>query len=175
MDNKYILKFSDILSRILNQDSGELENKLEDIVDNRLSKSEKDVKSQVKFKKEFIEKYKPKSQPNIRQRRESVVENLEEEPFLRTSRPTFNIPRPLAPAALQIPRSATHITLFTSENILSSLNDEYQSIKHLIFKLKIHEMMDARLLQKKLKQLENDGKVLVDIQGGKKFWKLKPS
>jgi len=67
----------------------------------------------------------------------------------------------------------TSLPLITTEKILSILDQEWQSIKHLIFKMRISDMMDARLLQVKLKQLERENQVLVDIQGGKKYWKLK--
>jgi len=67
----------------------------------------------------------------------------------------------------------TSLPIITTEKIFSILNDEWQSIKHLIFRLGISDMMDARLLQVKLKQLERENKVLVNIQSGKKYWKLK--
>ena len=53
------------------------------------------------------------------------------------------------------------------------LSDEWQTIKHLIFKLKIKDMMDARYLQLKLKELERKEEVVLDIKMGKKHWKLK--
>lgn len=67
----------------------------------------------------------------------------------------------------------TSLPIITTEKIFSILYDEWQSIKHLIFRLGISDMMDARLLQVKLKQLERENKVLVNIQSGKKYWKLK--
>lgn len=67
----------------------------------------------------------------------------------------------------------TSLPIITTEKTFSILNDEWQSIKHLIFRLGISDMMDARLLQVKLKQLERENKVLVNIQSGKKYWKLK--
>jgi len=53
------------------------------------------------------------------------------------------------------------------------LSKEWQSIKHLIFKLKIKDMMDARYLQLKLKELERKEQVLVEVKMGRKHWKLK--
>ncbi|MFO8019509.1 MAG: DNA topoisomerase VI subunit B [Promethearchaeia archaeon] len=68
----------------------------------------------------------------------------------------------------------TKLPAITDEKILSVLNnEEWQTIKHLIFKLKIRDMMDARYLQIKLRELTRKGKALVDIKKGKKHWKLK--
>jgi len=65
------------------------------------------------------------------------------------------------------------LPLITTERILEVLSNEWQTIKHLIFKLKIKDMMDARYLQLKLKELERKGEILVDLKMGKKHWKLK--
>ncbi len=65
------------------------------------------------------------------------------------------------------------LPLITTERILEVLSGEWQTIKHLIFKLKIKDMMDARYLQLKLKELERKGGILVDLKMGKKHWKLK--
>jgi len=67
----------------------------------------------------------------------------------------------------------TTLPVITTDNILETLSDEWQTIKHLIFKLKIKDMMDARYLQLKLKELERKGQVLVEIKMGRKHWKLK--
>ncbi|TFG02226.1 MAG: hypothetical protein EU539_13260, partial [Promethearchaeota archaeon] len=68
----------------------------------------------------------------------------------------------------------TKLPIITTERILLALNkDEWQTIKHLIFKMRIKDMMDARFLQIKLKELERKGKVLMDTKKGKKHWKLK--
>ncbi|TFF99154.1 MAG: hypothetical protein EU541_05655 [Promethearchaeota archaeon] len=65
------------------------------------------------------------------------------------------------------------LPIITNDRILNALNeDEWQTIKQLIFKLRIKDMLDARLLQVKLKKLEGD-KVLVKTKKGKKYWKLK--
>jgi len=83
-------------------------------------------------------------------------------------------PKKPTPLKKPIPKTVqTSLSLITSEKIVSTLNNEWQSIKHLIFKIGISDMMDARLLQVKLKQLERENQVLVNIQGGKKYWKLK--
>ena len=62
----------------------------------------------------------------------------------------------------------------TTNSILNVLSDEWQTIKHLIFKLKIRDIMDARYLQLKLKDLEREGQVLVEVKMGRKHWKLNP-
>ena len=62
----------------------------------------------------------------------------------------------------------------TTSRILKVLSGEWQTIKHLIFKLKIRNMMDARYLQLKLNDLERKGQVLVELKMGKKHWKLTP-
>ena len=70
-------------------------------------------------------------------------------------------------------KKQTQLPVVTTDSILEVLTDEWQTIKHLIFKLKIKDMMDARFLQLKLKELERKGKVQVDIKIGKKSWKIK--
>jgi DNA topoisomerase VI B subunit len=67
----------------------------------------------------------------------------------------------------------TTLPIITTEKILNVLSNEWQTIKHLIFKLKIKDMMDARYLQLKLKELERKGHVLVESKMGKRQWKLK--
>ena len=68
---------------------------------------------------------------------------------------------------------STQLTLpiITTEKILDVLTNDWQTIKHLIFKLKIKDMMDARYLQLKLKELERKDKVVVEIKMGKKHFK----
>ena len=75
---------------------------------------------------------------------------------------------PLMPKSTQ-----TTLPVITTDKIASVLTNEWQTIKHLIFKLKIKDMMDARYLQLKLKELERKGQVLVEIKMGRKHWKLK--
>ena len=64
------------------------------------------------------------------------------------------------------------LPIITTDRILKVLSNEWQTIKHLIFKLKIKDMMDARYLQLKLKELERKGEVVVEVKMGKKQWKL---
>ncbi len=82
-----------------------------------------------------------------------------------------SMPTQLTPS---IPKSTqTTLPVITTDKITSVLSNEWQTIKHLIFKLKIKDMMDARYLQLKLKELERKGQVLVEIKMGRKHWKLK--
>jgi len=91
--------------------------------------------------------------------------------------PRKALAKPKAPTKAKIspPKAVqTQLPVITSESILNALSkSEWQTIKHLIFKLKIKDMMDARFLQIKLKDMERKGLVLVDIKTGKKHWKLK--
>jgi hypothetical protein len=66
----------------------------------------------------------------------------------------------------------TTLPIITTDRILKVLTEEWQTIKHLIFNLKIKDMMDARYLQLKLKELERKGQVLVEVKMGRKHWKL---
>lgn len=82
------------------------------------------------------------------------------------------------PTTIQIPPSKPKLTqttlpIITTDRITSVLTSEWQTIKHLIFKLKIKDMMDARYLQLKLKELERKEQVLVEVKMGRKQWKLK--
>ncbi|MFW9950698.1 MAG: hypothetical protein ACFFKA_11320, partial [Candidatus Thorarchaeota archaeon] len=63
--------------------------------------------------------------------------------------------------------------LITTEKILDSLSHEGEPITSLIFKMKIKDMMDARFLQLKLKELERKGLIFVETKKGKKHWSLK--
>ena len=67
----------------------------------------------------------------------------------------------------------TQLPVMTTDKILDALSNEWQDIRDLITKLKIKDMMDARFLQIKLKDLERKGEVIVDIKLGKKHWRLK--
>ncbi len=84
-------------------------------------------------------------------------------PSKRKPKPSVSPPKPIQ----------TQLPVITTDNIMDVLTNEWQTIKHLIFKLRIKDMMDARFLQIKLKELERKGKVIVDIKKGKKHWKLK--
>ncbi len=83
-------------------------------------------------------------------------------------------PKPKPKASFTPPKPIqTHLPVITTDSLIGALTDDWQTIKHLIFKLRIKDMMDARFLQIKLKELERKGKVVVDVKMGKKHWKLK--
>jgi DNA topoisomerase VI B subunit len=64
--------------------------------------------------------------------------------------------------------------VLTTDKVMNALSkDDWQTIKHLIFKLRIKDMMDARYLQIKLKDLVRKDEILMEIKKGKKHWKLK--
>ena len=67
----------------------------------------------------------------------------------------------------------TTLPIITTDKILATLNNEWQNITHLIFNLKIKDMMDARYLQNRLKELVRREKVEMLIIKNKKHWKLK--
>ncbi|HUW90762.1 MAG TPA: hypothetical protein VMV43_09600 [Candidatus Nanopelagicaceae bacterium] len=67
----------------------------------------------------------------------------------------------------------TQLPIITTEKISEVLSEDWQPITALIFKMKIKDMMDARFLQIKLKELERKGVVMVETKMGKKHWKLK--
>ncbi|GAH11044.1 unnamed protein product [marine sediment metagenome] len=67
----------------------------------------------------------------------------------------------------------TQLPIITTEKIIDALSEDWQPITALIFKMKIKDMMDARFLQIKLKELERKGLVMVETKKGKKHWKSK--
>ena len=89
--------------------------------------------------------------------------------------PVKKVPKkPTTKPPIVKPKSTqTTLSVITTDRILKVLNNDWQTIKHLIFKLKIKDMMDARYLQLKLKELERKGEVLVELKMGRKHWKLK--
>ncbi len=96
-------------------------------------------------------------------------------PISKVKTPSKVAPKKIPPAHKPTPQKQTQTTLpiITTDKILKVLSDEWQTIKHLIFKLKIKDMMDARYLQLKLKELERKDQVLVESKMGKRQWKLK--
>jgi len=89
-------------------------------------------------------------------------------PIKRKSKEVITPPKTSKPKSTQ-----TTLPMITTDRILEALSKEWQTIKHLIFKLKIKDMMDARYLQLKLKELERKEEVLVEVKMGRKQWKLK--
>ena len=96
-------------------------------------------------------------------------------PISKGKTPSKVTPKKTPPIHKPVPpkQKQTTLPIITTEKILNVLSDEWQTIKHLIFKLKIKDMMDARYLQLKLKELERKEKVLVESKMGKRQWKLK--
>jgi DNA topoisomerase VI B subunit len=95
--------------------------------------------------------------------------------MITVKQPKAKIPPPKKEPPKQItsPKQIqTTLPIITTDKILNVLSNEWQTIKHLIFKLKIKDMMDARYLQLKLKELERKGHVLVESKMGKRQWKL---
>ncbi len=90
-----------------------------------------------------------------------------------SSKPT--IPKLYQKSKIAAPPKPKQITLpiITTEKILNALTSEWQPITTLIFRLKIKDMMDARFLQIKLKDLERKERIFVKSIGNKKHWKLK--
>ena len=62
--------------------------------------------------------------------------------------------------------------VLTTEGVIKALSNDWQPITALIYKLQIKEMMDARFLQIKLKDLERKKLILVETKNGKKHFKL---
>ncbi len=92
-------------------------------------------------------------------------------PFLPSVKKT-RIPIATQKAPPKPKSTQTTLPLITTDRIISVLSNEWQTVKHLIFKLKIKDMMDARYLQLKLKELERKEQVLVEVKMGRKHWKL---
>ena len=75
-------------------------------------------------------------------------------------------PKPKVPKTVQ-----TSLPVITSERILSVLTNDWQNITHLIFNLKIKDMMDARYLQNRLKDLVRKNKIEMSVIKSKKHWR----
>ncbi len=84
------------------------------------------------------------------------------------------IKKPLVRAPAPKPEpTQIELPIITTEKILDALSNKWQPITSLIFKMKIKEMMDARFLQIKLKELERKNSIVVSTIKNKKNWKLK--
>ena len=97
---------------------------------------------------------------------ENYVTSKESKPIKET--PPKPKPKGIIPQTIQ-----TTLPVITTDKIIATLNNEWQNITHLIFKLKIKDMMDARYLQNRLKELVRREKVEMLIIKNKKHWKLK--
>jgi hypothetical protein len=124
------------------------------------------------IKKELEPELKPVEKPSIDEPLVSPASTVEPEPLKKPVQKPPVVKK--VPPSQPKPKSVqTTLPLITTDKILQVLSDEWQNIKHLIFKLKIKDMMDARYLQLKLKELERKDQVIVDIKIGRKHWKLK--
>ena len=105
---------------------------------------------------------------------DSFIKKKEIEIPIKPIKPREEIVK-IKPKPVTVAPTLTQTTLpvITTEKILGALSEDWQNITHLIFKLKIKDMMDARYLQNKLKDLVRKEKILVEIKKGKKHWKLK--
>ncbi|MFW9821701.1 MAG: hypothetical protein ACFFE4_02120, partial [Candidatus Thorarchaeota archaeon] len=108
------------------------------------------------------EKPEPKVQVEIEPEPQPIEPRITKQPTKIVAKPSISKPK----------STQTTLPVITTDRILEVLSDEWQTIKHLIFKLKIKDMMDARYLQLKLKELERKGEVLVELKMGRKHWKL---
>jgi len=142
----------------------------------------------IKELKEYCEEHniyipsKAKKLKIIKIIQESFAKKIfKEEPREIVEPPLTMVPKPrmetVKPQSQEIPMkpelTQTTLPIITTERIYEALTDEWQNITHLIFKLKIKDMMDARYLQNKLKDLVRKEKIVVEIKKGKKHWKLK--
>ncbi|MHA2087670.1 MAG: hypothetical protein ACW972_05310, partial [Promethearchaeota archaeon] len=119
---------------------------------------------------------KPELEPQIISEKPESLVPISKEIKPKRSEPSIRkVPKKhIAKTPITKPKSTqTTLPIITTDGILKVLSNEWQTIKHLIFKLKIKDMMDARYLQLKLKELERKGEVLVDLKMGRKHWKLK--
>jgi DNA topoisomerase VI B subunit len=102
-----------------------------------------------------------------------LEEEKEEEEEEKVEKPKREKPKPKAPP--KYPKTKQKkLPVITTDGILKALNNnKWQTIKQLIFTMRIKDMLDARLLQVKLKELERKDKVDVKTKKGKKYFKLK--
>ena len=100
-----------------------------------------------------------------------VKEPSQEAPIIEQKK-IVKVPTKKEPKVTEKKTTQTQLPIITTDKILKFLSNEWQPITSLIFKMKIKDMMDARFLQLKLKELERKGIIIVEIRKGKKHWKL---
>ncbi len=141
----------------------------------------------IKIIQEFYTKGKPEViSPSVKEREEPiklkpvvtsvVTEKRKQLRLVGSEKPTqpIAIKKPIVRAPEPKPEpTQIELPIITTEKILDALSDEWQPITSLIFKMKIKEMMDARFLQIKLKELERKNSIVVSTIKNKKNWKLK--
>ncbi|NHJ23595.1 MAG: hypothetical protein EAX89_03405 [Candidatus Lokiarchaeota archaeon] len=122
----------------------------------------------IKNIQEFFSKEK---EEGIEEKKEIVLTQIpiiKEEPIKQEKMVKTQVVKPLVkPSSIQ-----EETPLITTEKILDVLTNEGEPITSLIFKMKIKDMMDARFLQLKLKDLERKGLIFVETKKGKKHWSL---
>ncbi len=104
--------------------------------------------------------------------KEKVKEPYQETPLIEQKN-IVKVPIKKEPKVTEKKTTQTQLPIISTDKILKFLSNEWQPITSLIFKMKIKDMMDARFLQLKLKELERKGIIIVEIKKGKKHWKLK--
>ncbi|MEJ2251832.1 MAG: hypothetical protein P8Y97_19515 [Candidatus Lokiarchaeota archaeon] len=119
------------------------------------------------------EEKKPVKQKEIRQPRQVIdtkaIKEAKQKIEARRSVPKKKPKTPPGPKKTKQQK----LLVITTDKILNALSkDEWQTIKHLIFKMRIKDMLDARFLQIKLKELTRKELVEVESRKGKKYWKL---
>jgi DNA topoisomerase VI B subunit len=115
------------------------------------------------FSMEREERIEEKKEPSLKEIKIIKEEPISQEKMLKTP-----VIKPLAKSS---PKQE-EVPLITTEKILDVLTSEGEPITSLIFKMKIKDMMDARFLQLKLKELERKGLIVVETKKGKKHWSL---
>ncbi|MFX1241737.1 MAG: DNA topoisomerase VI subunit B [Promethearchaeota archaeon] len=150
--------------------------------ENSISLLSKDTKTMIINK--ILDSYKkpPEIKPELIKPPEPIKITPEPIPVKQTQLPISKVQAPskippkkapYKPKPTSVKQTQTTLPIITTEKVLKVLSDKWQTISHLILKLKIKDMMDARYLQHQLKKLEREDKVLVESKMGKRQWKLK--
>ncbi|MFX0179992.1 MAG: hypothetical protein ACFE78_07360 [Candidatus Hodarchaeota archaeon] len=182
---KYIPQFVESVYNIASKGGTKYKKQLnrDDLID--LMKTAIGVKPRISIPKEDIIDIKDKAIVKAEQQeigeKEIRVEGKEvfskETEIISAKEIEKEIPVSIKPQKLvkKTPKSKKlEVPIITTEKILTTLSDkDWQPITHLIFKLKIQDMMDARFLQLKMKELVRKELVEENIIKSKKHWKLK--
>jgi len=127
--------------------------------------------SKTEIIKKIQEFFSKEKEEGIEEKKEIVLTQIpiiKEEPIKQEKMVKPQVLKPLVkPSSIQ-----EETPLITTEKILDVLTNEGEPITSLIFKMKIKDMMDARFLQLKLKDLERKGLIFVETKKGKKHWSL---
>ncbi len=150
----------------------------EEIIKPKVEKEEK-IKEELIISKKILDEKKPIAKttiikPVMKPVTKPIIQKSVTKPIIQKSvtKPIIK-PKP-SPTPSPTKVKQTKLPILTNDVILKALDkEEWLTIKHLIFKLRIKDMLDARLLQVKLKELERKGTILVMSKMGKHHWKLK--